>query len=900
MPGLPSSTRGSVVLVALCFVAVLAIAVTTYLTLSSRAMNLSARTYNASLSSQLAEIGLELGMSSLNNSSWGGWTTTGVKATRTHTPSADLSMGVSGSVEIQITNRYASVWKRSATYSVGHLAWYRGQWYQCTAAVGPTTTPPADDTANWISVPGAWSATTFYAAGDVVTYDGTAYRCVYGHVSRTPPDSTYWATTGSSAWSSSTSYGANDTAMHGGTLYRCISASTNHTPPNTSYWAGAPVIYAEGIVTASANDAALRTQLRAEFAPGALFPNAVGATNSSNSIQLASSGTIASYNSNNLAFPLWSSGCSYIVGDTVYYTGTGLVYRCILNHSNQAPVVSGSLNATYWIPAVTAFAAWDGGNSYVVGDFVYYAGTVYRCISNHTNRVPPNGTYWASQSVGHGYWSNSTTYARGDVVLFQPPQIVAGRDLSAILYRSRANSNFNRAPATSSATNYTYWEPATVGVSNWTSVTGYKTGDIVFYDATGLFYRSVANSFNQAPASSTVTNTSFWVHAGRAFTPWSSATSYSVGAIVFNSSDAVVYRCVQAHSNQAPPNATYWARIGTDFADWSSSAAYQVGDIVYRNSNQTVYRCIKAHTNYAPPNATYWTTNVYGHSAVLAAPAVTSSSTAVVRGFINATSTSFGSNAVVQGPESPSSPKVDQSRVSSNPYVPAFEPPGSYAGLSGPGINLPDSEGNGTRLYQGTRTLGRADATSPTVYNITATYTSSSGTTSGMYISDTTDILTIIGPVILNVSGILYTNSGRIVVAPTGSLEIYFNGSQLYIGNSTANTGGGIFNQTFNPAKMLIVSANTTNSSSYHYYWSREPFHGLIYMPYAYLHKWNSGYNGEIYGAVSARTVYFNHAANVDYDLALRTAGSIGTYIEQPFQITSWRELTDPAEQVSL
>ena len=51
--------RGSVVLVALCFVAVLAIAVTTYLTLSSRAMNFSARTYNSSLSAQLAEIGMD-------------------------------------------------------------------------------------------------------------------------------------------------------------------------------------------------------------------------------------------------------------------------------------------------------------------------------------------------------------------------------------------------------------------------------------------------------------------------------------------------------------------------------------------------------------------------------------------------------------------------------------------------------------------------------------------------------------------------------------------------------------------------------------------------------------------------------------------------------------------------
>jgi len=101
-------------------------------------------------------------------------------------------------------------------------------------------------------------------------------------------------------------------------------------------------------------------------------------------------------------------------------------------------------------------------------------------------------------------------------------------------------------------------------------------------------------------------------------------------------------------------------------------------------------------------------------------------------------------------------------------------------------------------------------------------------------------------------------------------------------------------------AKMLIASASTYNSSSYHYFWAWQPYHGLVYLPNAYLHKWNSGYNGELYGALSAKTVYFNHPANLDYDTALRTVGSIGTYIEQPYQITSWRELSDPAERISL
>ena len=45
---------------------------------------------------------------------------------------------------------------------------------------------------------------------------------------------------------------------------------------------------------------------------------------------------------------------------------------------------------------------------------------------------------------------------------------------------------------------------------------------------------------------------------------------------------------------------------------------------------------------------------------------------------------------------------------------------------------------------------------------------------------------------------------------------------------------------------------------------------------------------------------FSRHSATLHYDTALRTAGKIGTFIDGPFLISEWRELTDPAERVVL
>ncbi len=106
--------RASVTLVALCFTAVLAIALTSYITLCSRSYNFSTRIMHEDKARQLALVGLEESLWALNQNTWNSsgpanantWTTTG--ANRSVTLSyTSLGQGASGQLVLTVAN-YAS------------------------------------------------------------------------------------------------------------------------------------------------------------------------------------------------------------------------------------------------------------------------------------------------------------------------------------------------------------------------------------------------------------------------------------------------------------------------------------------------------------------------------------------------------------------------------------------------------------------------------------------------------------------------------------------------------------------------------------------------------------------------------------------------------------------------
>jgi hypothetical protein len=108
------SERGSVLIVALIFSALIAVALGSYLNLGTSAMQLSHRSLYNNAAMNLAETGLEEGMWSINQilednaNAWTSWTTVGTNDRRRTFGPFSLEQGVTGSVIVYVQNAPAS------------------------------------------------------------------------------------------------------------------------------------------------------------------------------------------------------------------------------------------------------------------------------------------------------------------------------------------------------------------------------------------------------------------------------------------------------------------------------------------------------------------------------------------------------------------------------------------------------------------------------------------------------------------------------------------------------------------------------------------------------------------------------------------------------------------------
>lgn len=98
-----SRERGAALLAALCFATVLAIALSSYITVCHRSLQMSTRNMNSAHSVELAEVGLEEALWALNKNDWSGWTITGTTAVKTVGGFA-YDNGATGAVTATVTN----------------------------------------------------------------------------------------------------------------------------------------------------------------------------------------------------------------------------------------------------------------------------------------------------------------------------------------------------------------------------------------------------------------------------------------------------------------------------------------------------------------------------------------------------------------------------------------------------------------------------------------------------------------------------------------------------------------------------------------------------------------------------------------------------------------------------
>jgi hypothetical protein len=96
--------RGSLLIVAMIFSAIVAICLTSYIHMARTAMIVSQRSFYANNAMNVTETGLELAINAINNNSWGSpWTTSGANATATFT-GFSFGQGSTGQVQVYVQN----------------------------------------------------------------------------------------------------------------------------------------------------------------------------------------------------------------------------------------------------------------------------------------------------------------------------------------------------------------------------------------------------------------------------------------------------------------------------------------------------------------------------------------------------------------------------------------------------------------------------------------------------------------------------------------------------------------------------------------------------------------------------------------------------------------------------
>ena len=100
---LPSDTRGAALLAALCFSLVLAIVLSSYITMCYRSLQMSARNASSGHSVELAETGMEEALWALHNNDWTGWSISSHTATKT-LAGFTFDSNATGAVSLSIAN----------------------------------------------------------------------------------------------------------------------------------------------------------------------------------------------------------------------------------------------------------------------------------------------------------------------------------------------------------------------------------------------------------------------------------------------------------------------------------------------------------------------------------------------------------------------------------------------------------------------------------------------------------------------------------------------------------------------------------------------------------------------------------------------------------------------------
>jgi len=451
-----------------------------------------------------------------------------------------------------------------------------------------------------------WTGFTGYNPGDVVTYNGTIWRCVTSHQSDTNSvgldgDAEKWVKVSTSdywrnEWLPLTRYRDQDIVTYGGIVYRCVN-------PHTSGTSDAGLIGDDGNAFADLS----KWQVVVD---GIRYSGA------------------------------WAPSTKYYKGDIVRFSQN--TYKAKDYHTSGLIFDAG--NWDVYIPGMAYEAAWELSTAYQVGDIVSYGGYTYYSKTFNENKNPTtNTTDWEVLGEWYnikGQWDPIADYKVGDVV-----------SNNGYMYWCVVDNSNDRPDSGNNA--QTYQIRVSGGVYTWD---GQATPDLTFLRGTTITLDQ-SHSSNNGNAIYPATAVDGELGAGVEQELGVSTTYILDGEIIptkdaysagFNA--ASVRKVIIQIQPDSPGNiyfasfsntglsasqtitiagssswdilmpGTYFKGVWNDFELDSSTTEYQIGDIAVWAG--TSYRCIKRHLSTIPEsrpdqdlrksNPEYWVIYIQG------------------------------------------------------------------------------------------------------------------------------------------------------------------------------------------------------------------------------------------------------------------------------------------------
>ena len=291
---------------------------------------------------------------------------------------------------------------------------------------------------------GAWAPSTAYVIDDIISFKGNTYVCVVNHTSAS--SETAWASTDldigtprwqlhvpgvriMGAWTANTFYAKNDLISYGANQYLCV---TNHTSS-----ANENLFYANDLSNWSLYTST--TRFIGDWSAGnwyklndivkygnTLYLTTVAHTSGIQFDQTKFSVFLESINFEDT----WNGGTEYQPGDIVTFGGYTYIAETI--NTNKQPNIYNVditdpqtllVTPADWDIVTTGFdmkGEYNDSTIYVPGDVVQFGGNTYVKISTGAAGVYPiDANAWKKVASGlnwRGPWSDASTYQVNDVV----------------------------------------------------------------------------------------------------------------------------------------------------------------------------------------------------------------------------------------------------------------------------------------------------------------------------------------------------------------------------------------------------------------------------------------------------------------------------------------------------